>query len=235
MINKSLSSEKKIPCLILARGGSKGLPGKNIKELLGKPLLGWVIESAKMTDHIGEIYVSTDCDSIKKVALNYGAKVIDRPHFLAEDNSLDIDAFQHALEFLGDTEEIVHLRATTPVIDKTILDKAISYYFDNKNKCTSMRSGHQMSESLFKYFTLNDIYFDGIFGSDQHTKNRQQTPKTFIPNGYIDIVKIDTIKKSKTLHGKKILAFITEPVIEIDTPEDFEYLEYKMRKINEAL
>jgi CMP-N-acetylneuraminic acid synthetase len=235
MTKNNLSVDKKIPCLILARGGSKGLPGKNIKQLLGKPLLGWVIESAKMTNYIGEIYVSTDCSLIKEVALFFGAKVIDRPDFLAADTSLDIDAFEHAIDFMDDFEEIVHLRATTPIIDKDILDEAISYYFDNKNRCTSMRSGHRMSESLFKYFRLDDIYFEGIFGTDEHTKNRQETPKTFIPNGYIDIVKLDIIKSDRTLHGDKILAFITEPVIEIDTPEDFEYLEYKMKKINEPL
>jgi len=92
-----------------------------------------------------------------------------------------------------------------------------------------MRSGQEMSESLFKFFTLNGIYFEGLLGTDYHQKNRQSAPKTFIPNGYIDIIKRKNITNNN-LHGNKILAFITEPVIEIDTKEDFDYLEYKINK-----
>ena len=220
-------NKRKIPCLILARGGSKGIPKKNIKPLIGKPLIAWVIESAKDCQFIGDIYVSTDCDEISKVSSQYGAKIISRPEELAKDDSLDIDAFKHALDFLPNSDEIVHLRATTPIIEQNVIDNAIKYYFENKSKCTSLRSGHKMSESIFKFFTLDGKYFQPI--SDNHYLGRQNVKSTYIPNGYIDIIKVETIKNFNSLHGDKILAFETENVIEIDSIEEFDFLEYKLK------
>jgi CMP-N-acetylneuraminic acid synthetase len=220
---------KKIHCLILARGGSKGIPKKNIKLLLNKPLISWVIESAKESKFISDVWVSTDCEEISNISQEFGAKIINRPEELSGDDSLDIDAFKHALDYLPtQIEEIVHLRATTPIISPVKLDEGIKYYFENKSICTSLRSGHKMTESIYKFFTMQDIFFKPI--SDVHFLGRQNVESTFIPNGYIDIIKVETIKKSNTLHGDKILAFQTEPVIEIDSIEEFEYLEYKLIK-----
>jgi N-acylneuraminate cytidylyltransferase len=214
--------------LILARGGSKGIPKKNIKMLGDKHLIGHVIDSASKCSRISEIYVSTDCDEIADISKSYGAKIINRPDEFAKDDSLDIDAFKHALNYLPNNEEIVHLRATTPIIKSTVIDDAIRYYFENKNNCTSLRSGHKMSESIFKFFTLDDKFFKPI--SDGHHLGRQSVKSTYIPNGYVDIIKVDTINNHSSLHGDKILAFETEPVIEIDSIEEFEYLEYKLNK-----
>ena len=214
--------------LILARGGSKGIPKKNIKMLGDKHLIGHVIDSASKCSRISEIYVSTDCDEIADISKSYGAKIINRPDEFAKDDSLDIDAFRHALDFLPNNEEIVHLRATTPIIQHKVIDDAIRYYFENKNNCTSLRSGHKMSESIFKFFTLDDKFFKPI--SDGHHLGRQSVESTYIPNGYVDIIKVDTINNHSSLHGDKILAFETEPVIEIDSIEEFEYLEYKLNK-----
>jgi CMP-N-acetylneuraminic acid synthetase len=216
--------------LILARGGSKGIPKKNIKMLGDKHLIGHVIDSASKCSRISEIYVSTDCDEIADISKSYGAKIINRPDEFAKDDSLDIDAFKHALNFLPNNEEIVHLRATTPIIKPTVIDDAIRYYFENKNNCTSLRSGHKMSESIFKFFTLDDKFFKPI--SDGHHLGRQSVKSTYIPNGYVDIIKVDTINNHSSLHGDEILAFETEPVIEIDSIEEFEYLEYKLNKKN---
>jgi CMP-N-acetylneuraminic acid synthetase len=218
----------KIPCLILARGGSKGIPKKNIKILIDKPLICWVIESAKKCKNIGPIFVSTDCQEIAKISSESGAIIIKRPEEISGDNSLDIESFIHALDFLPNSEEIVHLRATTPILDPQKLEDAINYYFDNKNICSSLRSGHRMAESIFKFYTKEEKYFKPI--SNEHYLGRQNVKSTFIPNGYIDIVKIETIINSKTLYGDSILAFETEPVIEIDTIDEFNYLEYKLRK-----
>jgi CMP-N,N'-diacetyllegionaminic acid synthase len=218
---------RKLKCIVLARGGSKGVPGKNIKPLLGIPLLGWVLNEARKCRMIDEFWVSTDCDKIAEVAKSYGAKVIIRPNEISGDDSLDVDAFVHALPFMGECDDIVHLRATTPVIDSGVVDDAIRYFLNNRENCTSLRSGHKMSESIYKFFKLNDSFFEPI--SEGHHLGRQNVESTYIPNGYVDIIKVETILKTKTLHGDKILAFETEHVVEIDTLEDFEYLEYKMK------
>jgi hypothetical protein len=98
-----------------------------------------------------------------------------------------------------------------------------------------MRSGHEFSESLTKFYKLNDLYFKNLIEElDPEYSNlpRQMTVKTFKPNGYIDIVKTNVFKDSKTFYGDKILAFITDTVIEVDTIEEFEYLEYLINKKN---
>ena len=85
-----------------------------------------------------------------------------------------------------------------------------------------------MSESIFKFFTIENEFFKPI--SNSHFLARQNVKSTYIPNGYIDIIKVETIKNTDTLHGNKILAFETEVVIEIDTIEDFDFLEYRLKK-----
>jgi CMP-N-acetylneuraminic acid synthetase len=221
--------------LILARGGSKGVPKKNIKILGNKPLIGHVIDSACVSNKISEIYVSTDCQEIAEISKKYGAKIIERPSHLAGDNSKDIDSFVHSLDFIPKVDEIIHLRATTPFIKTEIINLAIDYYNENKYICSSMRSGHEFPESLTKFYKLNDLYFKNLIKEldpEYSSLPRQMTVKTFKPNGYIDIVKTNVFENSKTFYGDKILAFITDPVIEVDTIEEFEYLEYLINKKN---
>ena len=112
--------------IIPARGGSKGVPGKNIKKVNGIPLLAYPIISAHMTKGISKVYVSTDDEEIKNVALNHDAEVIDRPSEFAQDDSLDIDVMRHVVEYLDDYDDIIHLRAPTPMIQPHVLD-AVSY------------------------------------------------------------------------------------------------------------
>jgi CMP-N-acetylneuraminic acid synthetase len=219
--------------LILARGGSKGVPKKNIKILGEKPLIGHVIDSASKSEKISEIFVSTDSKEIAEISKKYGAKIIDRPSHLADDNSTDIESFIHALDFIPKVDEIIHLRATTPLIETEIINLGIDFYNQNKYICTSMRSGHELSESITKFYKLNDLYFKNLIDDlDLEYSNlpRQMTIKTFKPNGYIDIVKTGVFQDSKTFYGDKILAYITKPIVEIDTIEEFEYLEFLIKK-----
>ena len=216
----------KLNSVILARGGSKGVPGKNIKEVNGIPLLAYPIIAAKKIKHISDIYVSTDDVDIKNVALEYGAKVIDRPKELADDHSLDIDAMRHAVEYLDSYNDLIHLRATTPTIESKILDEAIKYFLDNSD-CTSLRSAHESKESAYKFFKKDGNYWNGLFpemGSEYYNRPRQELPKTYHPNGYIDIVRPDIFMNKDSLHGNKILSFVTDFVHEVDTMNDLKIL-----------
>ena len=218
---------KQLKVIILARGGSKGVPGKNIKKVNGIPLLAYPIIAAKTANHISDIYVSTDDVKIKQVALEYGAKVIDRPKELAQDDTSDIDAMKHAVGYLGDDDDIVHLRATTPMIKGEVLDKAIEYFQDNE--CTGLRSAHESSETAYKSFKKNDKYWGGLFNDElqgeYYNLPRQQLPKTYQPNGYVDIVKPTQFMNNDSFHGDKMIAFITDFAYEVDTPTDFKILE----------
>ena len=213
--------------IILARGGSKGVPGKNIKELNRIPLLAYPIIAAKNAKNISNVYVSTDDKIIRKVALDYKAKVIDRPEKLAQDNSLDIDAMKHAVNYLNYSGNIVHLRATTPMIESSILDDAIEYFLAN-NKCTALRSAHESSESAYKLFKQTNEYWSGLFDDtfegDYYNWPRQKLPKTYQPNGYIDILKTNWFMDNNSLHGNKILSYITDYAHEVDTQDDLKIL-----------
>lgn len=221
--------------LILARGGSKGIPDKNIKILSGKPLLCHTIQSAKKTKKITEIYVSSDSEKILELAENQGAIPIKRPDNISQDLSKDIDGFIHALPYLHFPENIVHLRATTPLIESKILDDAIDFFNENVNSCTSLRSVHKTSESVLKFYKQEGKYLVGIcdnFGYSLDTLPRQILPSTYCPNGYIDILKTETFHKGETFYGNKILSFVTDYTPEVDTIEDFEYIEFLQNKKN---
>lgn len=221
-------------CIILARGGSKGVPKKNIKLLNGKPLLSYPIEAAFKTKNINDVYVSTDSEEIASVAKKYGSKIIERPKELAKDNSLDIDAFRHAVKILNDNSDIVHLRATTPILDPDILDKAIEIFLLNKEEATSLRSAHEFSESVYKFFKQEDKYWTGFFPNmdgEYYNLPRQTFPKSYLPNGYIDIVRPKIFMNNQSFHGNKILSFITPYSIEVDTLEDFQRLEQRYKNV----
>ena len=218
--------------LILARGGSKGVQKKNIKNLLGKPLIEYVITSAKQSKKITDIYVSSDDEEIIEISKKLGCKIIVRPSELSNDISLDIDSFRHFCEELNYTEPIIHLRATTPLISPLVIDDAIEVYLKNKNILTSLRSAHETSESVYKFYKQNGLYWHPIVDGMDTNLPRQSYPKTYSPNGYIDIVNPQVFMNSDSFYGDKIYSFITDKTYEIDTIDDFNYIEYILTKKN---
>tara|TARA_B100000131_G_scaffold308568_1_gene338082 strand:+ start:122 stop:805 length:684 start_codon:yes stop_codon:yes gene_type:complete len=220
---------KKLKVIILARGGSKGVPGKNIKKVNGIPLLAYPIIAAKKAKYISDIYVSTDDVDIKNVALEYGAEVIDRPKEFAQDNTTDVEAMKHAVEYLNSYDDIVHLRATTPMVESDVLDEAIEYFIENSD-CTSLRSGHESPETAYKSFKKKwGKYWGGLFDDEYqgeyYNLPRQQLPITYQPNGYVDIVRPEQFMNNDSFHGDRMLSFETEFAYEVDTPTDFKILE----------
>lgn len=230
-----------ILAIIPARGGSKGVPKKNIKLLNNIPLIGYSIKSAKESKFINKIIVSTDCDEIKDIAETFEIEVpFLRPKEYATDNSLDIDFLKHTLAWLNENENyepdlIVLLRPTTPIRDASIIDNAIQLMINNQNN-SSLRSAHKSSESPFKWFKIKDDIFEPIHADytiEDTNKPRQSFDDVFIPNGYVDIIKPQTIKEFNDVYSDKILSFITQTAYEIDTIEEFEYIEYKIQKAQE--
>lgn len=216
--------------LILARGGSKGIPRKNIKELNEKPLLFYPIEAAVKTKWISKVFVSTDDEEIAELAIKKGAIVIMRPSDISGDNSTDIEAFKHfCLETKHLKEPIVHLRATTPILDHSVIDEAILIYKENIDNFTSLRSAHETSESAFKFYIKGEKYWEPI-DKILSSKPRQMCTKTYTPNGYVDIVNPKVFLNSESLYGDKIYPFITKYSPEIDTLDDFHYIEYLISK-----
>jgi CMP-N,N'-diacetyllegionaminic acid synthase len=230
---------KLITAIIPARGGSKGVPGKNIRNLQGFPLIAYSITAAKLSKKIQRIIVSTDSEEIASMCRKYGAEVpFLRPPELAMDNSTDKDFMDHAINWFDNNEVNtpdywVHLRPTTPLRDPGIVDDAIISMI-NSDDATSLRSAHPAPESPFKWFVRNkNGYFHSIIDSlnnERINDPRQGFPDVFVPDGYVDVLSTSFIKKSNLLHGDKMIGYISPPCKEVDTLEDFEYLEFEIQK-----
>ena len=226
----------KVIALVTARSGSKGVPDKNIKNIGGHSLLDWSIKSSLKTQSISNVYLSTDSEIYSNIGKECGALVpFLRPEELASDTAKDLDVIKHFLSVIDEKPDaLVHIRPTTPLRDPSILDKAIEMFFSKKDELTSLRSVHEMSESAYKSFEVNDKGFLSTIGSiesgDKANLPRQVFPKTYVANGYVDVLDPNYILKENKLHGHKILAFQTPVVTEVDSIEDLEYLEWQITK-----
>jgi N-acylneuraminate cytidylyltransferase len=226
--------------IIPARSGSKGVPGKNIKLLGGIPLFAFSIIAAKMMPSVSRVILSTDSEEYAQIAIEYGAEVpFLRPNEISGDKSTDFDLFLHALNWFKENEKLIpeyilHLRPTTPLRNPQIMEEAVKLFFENKNLASSLRSGHSAPESPYKWFLKDENnYFKGLrddLTPEKVNLPRQSFPSVYIPDGYIDILKSSVIFDSGTLHGDKMLVFESPFCVEVDTKDDFEYLEFQIEK-----
>ncbi len=233
-----------IIAVIPARGGSKGVSDKNIKLLAGKPLIAYSISAGIKSKLIDRVIVSTDSDEYASISKDYGAEApFIRPNEYSGDNSTDYGFVKHLLDWLTENEGynpeyIIHLRPTTPLRDPSILDSAIENFMNNI-EATSLRSAHEMAETAYKQFELEDEYFKtictGSFDLDNANNSRQSFPKTYSPNGYVDILRTSHILENHLLHGNRVMGYVTDFAIEVDTIDDFEFLEWQINKNDEII
>lgn len=233
----------KVFAIIPARSGSKGVKDKNIKRLHGKSLLEWSINAAKRSNLIDRVFVSTDSSEYAEIAKKHGAEVpFLRPDSISGDAASDLDFVIHAIEefhILGlDPDYLVHIRPTTPLRDPLVIDKAISMFRSNR-RFNSLRSVHKMSESSYKTLEIlnGSLIPLALLGDAEIDSNapRQSFPDTYQANGYVDVLDVKFIIENREIHGKKILPFITEPAYEVDSIDDFEYLDYLASKSQELI
>ncbi len=223
------------------------MPGKNIRLLNGHPLIAYSIMASKLSKNIQRTIVSTDSKEIADIAKNYGAEVpFLRPADISGDNATDYEFFKHAIEWFEENEGkvpeyFVHLRPTTPLRNPHLIDEAINLALSN-TQITSLRSVHKMSESAYKFFEIENNLLKtlckGSFKLDSANDVRQSYPDTFIPNGYVDIIKTQFVSNMKEIHGNHVIPFITPVTYEVDNKNDFVFLEFltkKNRKIFENL
>ena len=221
----------KILALIPARAGSQTVKNKNIKIYKKKPLIYHSIAIAKKSKLINRIIVSTDSKLYANICKRFGAEIpFLRPKNISNSSSTDKSWVMHATNFLKRKENyipdiIVHLRPTTPDRDAKVIDAGIKFFLKNYSKSTSMRSVSIFSQPPQKLFKMKNKYLYGFFNKtlkgEYHNYPRQNFSQTYLPNGYIDILKPEFFLNSKYLHGNKILAYITERTNDIDLPIDF--------------
>lgn len=219
--------------VILARGGSKSIPRKNLVEYLGSPLVTHPIRAAQKSLIIpkDEVWVSTDDDEIASHARHEGAKVISRPPELAGDLSTDYEAMRHFLMCHQAEEQydfIVHLRATYPTIDSQTIDKAIRQFRESWDGYDSLRSVVRAEQSPYKMwkigheFRLEQIIPDHVL----HSAPRQLAPPVYWQNAAVDIIKTWTIMNMQSVTGDRIMPFFMKDDggVDIDTPKDLKIL-----------
>lgn len=229
----------KTVAIIPARGGSKGVPKKNIRNLGGYPLIAYSIAACRLSKKIERTIVSTDSIEIAEIAKSFGAEVpFMRPAEIAQDNSKDIEFMEHAINWFRNNDGVipeyfVQIRPTTPLREPELIDAAIVKITENP-EATSLRSVHPIRESPYKLFGIEGDFLVGLYPDDPRPEYynlpRQNFPPVYQPNGYVDVLKSETILKLKSLHGPQILSFLTPNVGEVDSLDDFDFIEYILNK-----
>ncbi len=226
--------------LICARGGSKGVKNKNIKNISGHPLIAWTISIGKKIRKSKKIIISTDSLKIKKISEKYGAEVpYIRPNHLAKDNSPEWKVWKHAVNFIEKKNKInfdalIILPATSPLRSMKDINKAITKF--EKTKSDAIISiTHSSRNPYFNMVKLDKYGFAEIINKmSKNIYNRQSAPKTFDMTTVIYIVNKEFLKSAKNLFEGKInhVMIPQERAIDIDTKLDFEIAELLMKKNN---
>lgn len=223
--------------LIPARSGSKGVPNKNIKLLHGHPLLAWSVTAAVNSRNISRTFISTDSPDYAQVARDYGAEApFLRPSEYAQDHSRDFELLVHALDSWAERnipipDFIVFLRPTTPLREPMVID-AIIDAMASTEKASSLCTGFELAESPAKNFSLGDDgMFHGFMGDSYLLLPRQECPKAYVWDGYVDMLRPGQIRRgAEHIYGDKRMAYITKPGVEIDTQEEFDFIDFLLAK-----
>ncbi|MDD3237421.1 MAG: acylneuraminate cytidylyltransferase family protein [Candidatus Gastranaerophilales bacterium] len=213
--------------IIPARAGSKGIPGKNIKMLAGKPLIAHTIEASLKSKYITRTVLSTESSKIKDIALSFGSEVVDRPVELAQDETKTAPVMLQVLDYLEKNENyvpdaVVLLQATCPLRDAKQIDEAFKLYFDND--CDSVFAVRRLGYT-HAYWRLNIETGkpEGMYNYRERPR-RQDTHRhypSFVETGSIYIIKTEIMKKVKDFIGENPMFYLSPETVDIDTVEDF--------------
>ncbi len=217
--------------IIPARGGSKGVPRKNIKDLCGKPLIAWTIEAALKSGAIDRCIVSTDDEEIAEVSRRFGADVpFLRPTNLASDASTGMDPVLHALDLLPGYKYVILMQPTSPLREAIDVRSAIK--IATENNYPSFVSVSEAARHPFYCFKLAPDNFMAPFLVPPNNIRRQDLPRAYALNGAIYIAQVDWLLKNKSFISEKTRAFLMpfEKSIDIDTITDFEIAEFLLSK-----
>lgn len=218
--------------VIPARGGSKGVPRKNIRELAGKPLIAWTIEEAKKSKYITKLILSSEDDEIIGVAKAYGCDVpFKRPIELAQDDTAGIDPILHAIEQCPGYDYVIMLQPTSPLRTAEDVDGCIEHLLNSQAElCVSVT---EPSKSPYWMYTLSeDSVMRPLIEQDKLIVRRQDLPKVYALNGAVYVGKIDTVVKERSFITDGTIGFImpAKRSFDIDTEMDFNICENILKK-----
>jgi YrbI family 3-deoxy-D-manno-octulosonate 8-phosphate phosphatase len=227
--------------LIPARSGSKGIPHKNIRPFAGQPLIAFSIAAGKQAASVTRVIVTTDDEQITEVARACGAETpFLRPPELAQDRTLDLPVFQHALNWLAQHEDyhpevVVHLRPTTPIRPPDLVDRSVALLLAHP-EADSVRGITPAHQNPFKMWLMDGEDqpirpLTTIPGIDEpYNAPRQGLPTAYAHTGLIDSIRPATILKLNSMSGRTILPILFDPAYDadLDTPQDWKRAEQRV-------
>jgi len=225
----------KVYAIIPARGGSKGLKNKNIKELAGKSLIEYSIEAALKCSYISRVIVSTEDLKIKQISQNCGAEVFDRPFELASDTAKTSDVVLHVLEKFQQEndcpEYIALLQPTSPMRTSDHLLSCIEAFFESDSACAI--SVTESEDHPYKSFIIENEILEPLFDIKYLESPRQTLPKTFRPNGAIFLISSELFLEKKVFYVSPAMPFYmsNETSVDIDTEFDFFMVESMLKQL----
>jgi YrbI family 3-deoxy-D-manno-octulosonate 8-phosphate phosphatase len=238
MVNKL-----EVLAIIPARGGSKGIPRKNIKDFAGYPLIAYSILAATRSKYVTRTIVSTDNDEIAQVARESGAETpFMRPDEFSQDNTTDLPVFQHALKWLQENEGykpdvVVQLRPTSPIRPLNCVDAAVELLLANP-KADSVRGVVEAAQNPFKMWRIDPaggkmlplVAAPGV--DEAYNAPRQQLPMVYWQTGHIDAIRTSTIVKKNSMSGSTIFPLIIDQkyTVDIDNLADWKQAEWLIQE-----
>ncbi|OPL11931.1 MAG: acylneuraminate cytidylyltransferase [delta proteobacterium MLS_D] len=221
----------RIFAFVFARGGSKGLPGKNIRLLMGKPLLGWSIDTAKQIERIDRVFVSTEDPEISEVAIRFGAEVIERPPELATDSAAEWLAWQHAVKVAeerhGSFDIFLSLPATAPLRKVDDVISALDALTDDRDVVVTMTESRR-SPWFNMVMDRGDGALRTVMQTDGKFVRRQDAPKTYDLTTVAYATRPAFVKNSNGIWDGRVsgVEVPLRSAVDIDTIDDFLYAEY---------
>lgn len=233
--------EKSILAIIPARGGSKGISKKNIRDMAGKPLMAWSIEAGRRSKYIDRIIVSTEDTEIRDIALKSGAEVpFLRPNELAQDNTPGVDPVLYTIKKLINEEKnkydyTILLQPTSPLRNEKHIDEAIEILLSNNiNRFNSLISVTELEHPVYwnRLIGVNDELKDYLKYDKSKNFRRQHFNKVYRLNGAIYLIETNALLKYKNFETDNTMAYIMDKktTIDIDCIDDFELAEYYINK-----
>ena len=229
-----------VVAIVPARGGSKGLPRKNLRPLAGFPLLAWSIAAGRAAAEVRAMLVSTDDQEIADVAREFGAEVpFLRPAELARDDTPDLPVFEHALRWLERErgwvpELVVQLRPTSPIRPAGMVDEAITL-LRARPDADSLRAVTGPSQTPYKMWRVEDELLAPLLGSFEEelfNAPRQRLPPVLWQTGHIDVMRPATILERRSMTGRRIVPYVVHPryALDIDSLEQLELAEWLLAR-----
>lgn len=212
--------------IIPARGGSKGIPRKNIRDFAGCPLIAYSIAAGLQAESVSRVVVSTEDPEIAEIARKFGAEVpFMRPAELAQDDTRDLPVFEHAVRWLAQNEGyhpdyVVQLRPTSPIRPKDLIDRAVEELVNNP-EADSVRGVVPAGENPHKMWRIDPkgqmqplLQVEGI--NEPYNSPRQKLPLVFWQTGHIDVVRPEVILEKHSISGDVILPVFIDPAFKVD-------------------